>query len=257
MLTFVTQQNANLATRFAMAARVTFLEFFHASGDGLPMDVLDKLSQEHFDPVLEYIRMHTPDLIRSFYVKAADMHCAKLYTDSDTSPVTSPVPLAKASDLPPLRLGSLEIEMLYNRQTDEASLRIIRAVDLPVGNTYINLRLLPSFDGRPFKFRSTTALPDTSPRYNETVLVPDMSRSNAACVQIRIQARSLFQMDKVVGEVLLSTKALRRHSGSVVMLPLKPLMYDGELGWMQFAVMVSWEMRREPAGRMGIEMRRC
>lgn len=234
--------------------RAAFIEFFHDSGDGLSKDLLQALSAKFCDPVLDYISKNAQELIRTFYVKASAQQAATAFASLE-APVVATTALdgnnsvqqgamALLADKPGptatrSTLGRLEIEMTYNRQTDEATLRIIRAMDLPADKTYINLRLLPSFGQRPFKFRSTPAVPGVSPRYNETVLVPDISLAEA--VQIRIQERGFsLSMDKVVGEVLLSVQELRRRNGTVVSMPLHPLVYEGELGWIQFAIMVSW-----------------
>ena len=227
-------QDANQATRFALAARITLSDFFHADGDGLPQDLIDELTQTHFDPVLSFIKMSTSELIDTFYRRGAEDQC-KHFEDPDIlllpkSPEERRLPA----------LGALEIELGYKRQTDEGELRIVRGIDLPIGNTYINLRLQSGQDARPFKYRSTHTHQTLSPRFNESILIPEVS--DGVAVQIRIQTRTRLKMDKVVGEVLLGVRHLKKFNGQVVRMRLKPLKYPGQLGWMQFGVQVGgWE----------------
>eukprot|EP00049_Salpingoeca_infusionum_P023053 m.10159 g.10159 ORF g.10159 m.10159 type:complete len:1485 (-) comp5529_c0_seq1:194-4648(-) len=217
--------------KYLMAVKGELKIFFEMAG--VEKACLDDISRQEFNTAYSFLSAPANDLISQFYEEASRLQ---------SRPILKKLALRQNQELseteqayrPQVDLGTVTVQLVYNRATDEGRLTVMRANQLPadLGSMYVNMRLQPSFDSRPFKYRSRQRHKGSRPTINETIDIPNLSSGKA--VQLRLQAKSMFKMDPVIGEVLICVADFKKCQEIVeVVLPICPLQYKGRPAWLQ------------------------
>ncbi|EGD76376.1 hypothetical protein PTSG_01077 [Salpingoeca rosetta] len=237
--------------RFVLALRRSFKAFFAGGGEGLSDQTMEDISDEEFNTVLSYNKMSGEDLVDTFFKLASELQSDPIATAIAHQRDANARFVGTQNYRPQTNIGDIRFELAYVKPTDTLTLTVKGLLmHVPQQNTYLNVRLLPSFDGPPFKARSAVRKEGWTGAYSETFEIPNITSGRA--VQVRVQVRSLIKLDKVLGEVLLDTRALGRLASRPVRIsmPLFGLVYAGKPGWIQQCIANVAEGERTPEVKM-------
>eukprot|EP00730_Choanoeca_flexa_P019018 TRINITY_DN9277_c0_g2_i1.p1 TRINITY_DN9277_c0_g2~~TRINITY_DN9277_c0_g2_i1.p1 ORF type:complete len:718 (+),score=229.90 TRINITY_DN9277_c0_g2_i1:105-2156(+) len=216
--------NTKFMSRFALAARNAFKQFFSGDGNGLDEGIIDEVYETCLDPVLNYTSSSTQELIMEFYKQASAEQSQPL-----KQALADPHSFQSVSST----LGTVQLTVSYDRASDLGRVVVKRLRKVEAHQLYINARLQPAFSSAPQKWRLPT-VKTCADLQDHTIDIEEFD-PEASVLQLRVQARRKVRMDLVIGEVLIPLHLIKQAKNREVSvtLPLHGLEYPDQIGWIQ------------------------
>jgi len=233
-------------------------QFFHGDGDGVNMEVLDACADRTIKPLLRSCLYDVEDLITQYY-QCAGTHFGNVIRAASGLAHGEDGIVDEASGRPILASRAVSatatpsgivVRMRLSQRGlggGKLSIRVLDVTGAPGGPTYLVVRVMPSFERKPYKAKTSSRAPAAKGRvpFDEVITLAHVRGGVVLEVRVKVGGTKVSK-GTVVGEALIPVALLPELTlDQAITVPLSALSHHGRISELQHLIKQRAGMHRE------------